>query len=103
ETLQKYAVDLTALAEEGKTDPVIMRDNGICRVICILCRRARNNPVLFGGPGAGKTSIVEGLAQQIVNHDIPASILGHIFSLDMGALMADAKYNFCDGEYEDHI
>ncbi|KIM66202.1 hypothetical protein SCLCIDRAFT_1211432 [Scleroderma citrinum Foug A] len=100
EALQKYAVDLTALAEEGKIDPVIGRDNEIRRVIRILCRRTKNNPVLIGEPGVGKTSIVEGLAQRIVNRDVPASLLGRIFSLDMGALMAGAKYK---GEYEERI
>ncbi|KAI6047642.1 P-loop containing nucleoside triphosphate hydrolase protein [Pisolithus marmoratus] len=100
EALQKYAVDLTALAEEGKIDPVIGRDNEIRRVIRILCRRTKNNPVLIGEPGVGKTSIVEGLARRIVNRDVPASLFGRIFSLDMGALMAGAKYK---GEYEERI
>lgn len=100
EALQKYAIDLTALAEEGKIDPVIGRDNEIRRVIRILCRRTKNNPVLIGEPGVGKTSIVEGLAQRIVNRDVPASLFGRIFSLDMGALMAGAKYK---GEYEERI
>ncbi|KAG6336579.1 hypothetical protein ID866_2517 [Astraeus odoratus] len=100
DALQKYAVDLTALAQEGKIDPVIGRDNEIRRVIRILCRRTKNNPVLIGEPGVGKTSIVEGLAQRIVNRDVPASLLGRIFSLDMGALMAGAKYK---GEYEERI
>ncbi|KAI6153595.1 P-loop containing nucleoside triphosphate hydrolase protein [Pisolithus tinctorius] len=100
EALQKYAVDLTALAEEGKIDPVIGRDNEIRRVIRILCRRTKNNPVLIGEPGVGKTSIVEGLAQRIVNRDVPASLFGRLFSLDMGALMAGAKYK---GEYEERI
>ncbi|KAH7930959.1 hypothetical protein BV22DRAFT_1053542 [Leucogyrophana mollusca] len=100
DALQKYAVDLTALAEEGKIDPVIGRDNEIRRVIRILCRRTKNNPVLIGEPGVGKTSIAEGLAQRIVNRDVPASLIGRLFSLDMGALMAGAKYK---GEYEERV
>ncbi|KAG1881660.1 P-loop containing nucleoside triphosphate hydrolase protein [Suillus tomentosus] len=100
DALQKYAVDLTALAEEGKIDPVIGRDNEIRRIIRILCRRTKNNPVLIGEPGVGKTSIAEGLAQRIVNRDVPATLIGRLFSLDMGALMAGAKYK---GEYEERI
>ncbi|KAJ7092720.1 P-loop containing nucleoside triphosphate hydrolase protein [Mycena epipterygia] len=100
DALQKYAVDLTALAEEGKIDPVIGRDNEIRRAIRILCRRTKNNPVLIGEPGVGKTSIAEGLAQRIVNRDVPASLIARLFSLDMGALMAGAKYK---GEYEERI
>lgn len=100
DALQKYAVDLTALAEEGKIDPVIGRDNEIRRIIRILCRRTKNNPVLIGEPGVGKTSIAEGLAQRIINRDVPASLIGRLFSLDMGALMAGAKYK---GEYEERI
>lgn len=100
DALQKYAVDLTALAEEGKIDPVIGRDDEIRRIIRILCRRTKNNPVLIGEPGVGKTSIAEGLAQRIVNRDVPASLIGRLFSLDMGALMAGAKYK---GEYEERI
>ncbi|KAF9231706.1 P-loop containing nucleoside triphosphate hydrolase protein [Melanogaster broomeanus] len=100
DALQKYATDLTALAEEGKLDPVIGRDDEIRRVIRILCRRTKNNPVLIGEPGVGKTAIAEGLAQRIVNRDVPASLIGRLFSLDMGALMAGAKYK---GEYEERI
>ncbi|EIN13756.1 hypothetical protein PUNSTDRAFT_58027 [Punctularia strigosozonata HHB-11173 SS5] len=100
DALSKYAVDLTALAEEGKLDPVIGRDNEIRRVTRILCRRTKNNPVLIGEPGVGKTSVVEGLAQRIVNRDVPASLIARLFSLDMGALMAGAKYK---GEYEERI
>ncbi|KAG9314355.1 P-loop containing nucleoside triphosphate hydrolase protein [Chiua virens] len=100
DALQKYAVDLTALAQEGKVDPVIGRDDEIRRVIRILCRRTKNNPVLIGEPGVGKTSIAEGLAQRIINRDVPASLIGRLFSLDMGALMAGAKYK---GEYEERI
>ncbi|KAI9512595.1 P-loop containing nucleoside triphosphate hydrolase protein [Russula earlei] len=100
DALGKYAIDLTALAEEGKIDPVIGRDNEIRRVVRILCRRTKNNPVLIGEPGVGKTSIAEGLAQRIVNRDVPASLIARVFSLDMGALMAGAKYK---GEYEERI
>ncbi|CAL1695791.1 unnamed protein product [Somion occarium] len=100
DALNKYAVDLTALAEEGKLDPVIGRDNEIRRVVRILCRRTKNNPVLIGEPGVGKTAVVEGLAQRIVNRDVPASLIARLFSLDMGALMAGAKYK---GEYEERI
>ncbi|KAL4243467.1 ClpA/ClpB family protein [Abortiporus biennis] len=100
DALNKYAVDLTAQAEAGKIDPVIGRDNEIRRVIRILCRRTKNNPVLIGEPGVGKTSIAEGLAQRIVNRDVPASLIGRLYSLDMGALMAGAKYK---GEYEERI
>ncbi|KAI0068201.1 hypothetical protein BV25DRAFT_1911214 [Artomyces pyxidatus] len=100
DALSKYAVDLTALAEEGKIDPVIGRDNEIRRVVRILCRRTKNNPVLIGEPGVGKTSIAEGLAQRIVNRDVPASLIARLYSLDMGALMAGAKYK---GEYEERV
>ncbi|CDO71582.1 hypothetical protein BN946_scf184911.g52 [Trametes cinnabarina] len=100
DALNKYAVDLTALAEEGKLDPVIGRDNEIRRVIRILCRRTKNNPVLIGEPGVGKSAIAEGLAQRIVNRDVPASLIARLYSLDMGALMAGAKYK---GEYEERI
>jgi ATP-dependent chaperone ClpB len=100
DALQKYAVDLTALAEEGKIDPVIGRDDEIRRTIRILCRRTKNNPVLIGEPGVGKTAIVEGLAQRIVKRDVPASLIARLYSLDMGALMAGAKYK---GEYEERI
>ncbi|KAI0669877.1 P-loop containing nucleoside triphosphate hydrolase protein [Trametes maxima] len=100
DALNKYATDLTALAEEGKLDPVIGRDNEIRRAIRILCRRTKNNPVLIGEPGVGKSAIAEGLAQRIVNRDVPASLIARLYSLDMGALMAGAKYK---GEYEERI
>jgi len=100
DALSKYAVDLTALAEEGKIDPVIGRDNEIRRVIRILSRRTKNNPVLIGEPGVGKTAIAEGLAQRIVNRDVPASLLCRLYSLDMGALMAGASHK---GEYEERV
>ncbi|KAG8935918.1 hypothetical protein FRC02_005673 [Tulasnella sp. 418] len=100
DALKKFAVDLTALAEEGKIDPVIGRDNEIRRVIRILCRRTKNNPVLIGEPGVGKTAIAEGLAQRIVKRDVPASLISRVFSLDLGALMAGASLK---GEYEERI
>ncbi|KAI0756971.1 P-loop containing nucleoside triphosphate hydrolase protein [Daedaleopsis nitida] len=100
DALGKYATDLTALAEEGKLDPVIGRDNEIRRAVRILCRRTKNNPVLVGEPGVGKSAIAEGLAQRIVNRDVPASLIARLYSLDMGALMAGAKYK---GEYEERI
>ncbi|KAI0348072.1 hypothetical protein BDW22DRAFT_1365491 [Trametopsis cervina] len=100
DALNKYAVDLTALATAGKIDPVIGRDNEIRRVVRILCRRTKNNPVLIGEPGVGKTAIAEGLAQRIVNRDVPASLIGRLYSLDMGALMAGASHR---GEYEERI
>ncbi|KAJ3937812.1 MAG: P-loop containing nucleoside triphosphate hydrolase protein [Lentinula lateritia] len=100
DALNKYAIDLTSLAEAGKIDPVIGRDNEIRRTIRILCRRTKNNPVLIGEPGVGKTSIAEGLAQRIVKRDVPASLFCRLYSLDMGALMAGAKYK---GEYEERI
>ncbi|OCF36782.1 heat shock protein [Kwoniella heveanensis CBS 569] len=100
EALTKYCTDLTALAEQGKLDPVIGRDNEIRRVIRILSRRTKGNPVLIGEPGVGKTAIAEGLAQRIVDRDVPASLLSRLLALDMGALMAGAKYK---GEYEERV
>ncbi|KAG8886991.1 hypothetical protein FRB99_004334, partial [Tulasnella sp. 403] len=100
DALKKYAVDLTALAEDGSLDPVIGRDNEIRRVIRILCRRTKNNPVLIGEPGVGKTAIAEGLAQRIVKRDVPASLMGRVFALDLGALMAGASHK---GEYEERV
>ncbi|KAI5451442.1 hypothetical protein NCC49_001748 [Naganishia albida] len=100
EALNKYAIDLTELASQGKIDPVIGRDKEIRRVVAILCRRTKSNPVLIGEPGVGKTAVVEGLAQRIVARDVPVSLLGRLYSLDTGALMAGAKYK---GEYEERI
>jgi ATP-dependent Clp protease ATP-binding subunit ClpA len=94
------AIDVTALAEQGKLDPVIGRDDIIRRCIRVLCRRTKSNPVLIGEPGVGKTAVVEGLAQRIVDRDVPVSLIGRLYSLDMGALMAGAKYK---GEYEERI
>ncbi|KAL2919055.1 hypothetical protein HK105_201325 [Polyrhizophydium stewartii] len=100
EALSKYAVDLVAMAEQGKLDPCIGRDDEIRRVIRVLARRTKNNPVLVGEPGVGKTAIVEGLAQRIVRKDVPASLQARLFSLDMGALIAGAKYR---GEFEERL
>ncbi len=101
EVLSKYARDLTALAAEGKLDPVVGRDEEIRRVVQVLSRRTKNNPVLIGEPGVGKTAIVEGLALRILQQDIPENLIGKkIMSLDMGALIAGAKYR---GEFEDRL
>lgn len=101
EVLKKYARDLTALAAEGKLDPVVGRDEEIRRVVQVLSRRTKNNPVLIGEPGVGKTAIAEGLALRIIKHDIPDNLAGKkLMSLDMGALIAGAKYR---GEFEDRL
>jgi len=99
--LQKYAINLTQLAESGKLDPVIGRDEEIRRVLHILSRRKKNNPVIIGDPGVGKTAIVEGIAWRIVQQDIPETLAGKkIFSLDMASLIAGAKYK---GEFEERL
>jgi ATP-dependent Clp protease ATP-binding subunit ClpB len=101
EALQKYGVDLVAQARAGKLDPVIGRDAEVRRVVRILSRKTKNNPVLIGEPGVGKTAIVEGLAQRIVRGDVPEWLKDRsIFSLDMGALLAGAKYR---GEFEERL
>lgn len=100
DSLSKYAQDITQLAEEGKLDPVIGRDEEIRRVIGVLARRRKNNPCLIGPAGVGKTAIVEGLAQRILKGDVPESLQCRLFSLDMGALVAGAKYQ---GEFEERL
>lgn len=101
QSLEKYGTDLTARAQEGKIDPVIGRDDEIRRIMQVLSRRTKNNPVLIGDPGVGKTAIVEGLARRIVSGDVPDGLKDkRVVSLDIGAMIAGAKYR---GEFEDRL
>ena len=101
ENLKKFTIDMTQMAREGKMDPVIGREDEIRRVIRILSRRTKNNPVLIGEPGVGKTTVIEGLAQRIVNSDVPANLAAcRLLSLDVGSLVAGSKYR---GEFEERM
>jgi len=99
--IEKYGIDLTKLAEEGRIDPVIGREDEIRRIIQILSRRTKNNPVLIGDPGTGKTTVVEGLARRIIEGDVPENIKGkRLITLDLSAMVAGAMYR---GQFEERL
>ena len=99
--LEKFGRDVTDAVRQGKVDPVIGREEEILRIIKILARKTKNNPILIGAPGVGKTAIIEGLAARIVKEDVPTSLKNcHVYELDMGALVAGAKYR---GEFEERL
>src|SRR5438874_5497498 len=101
EALEKFTINLTDLAKKGKIDPVIGRDSEIRRIMQVLSRRTKNNPVLIGDPGVGKTAIVEGLARRIISGDVPDSLKQkRIIAMDIGAMVAGAKFR---GEFEDRL
>ncbi|CAH7667167.1 protein disaggregation chaperone, partial [Phakopsora pachyrhizi] len=100
DALRKYAVDLKEKARQNQLDPFIGCDNEVRRCIRFLCQRTKNNLFFIGEPGFGKTTIAKGLAQRMVNQDVPVSLIGRLFSLDMGSIQAEASYK---GQFEEHV